>query len=890
MTERRWRRWFRVGRDVDKEVDDELRFHLAMLRHEYESRGLAPDDAARAADSRFGDADHIREALRAHDTLRERRYQRREHMHDLIQDLRYAVRSFARSPGFTTVAVLTLALGIGATTAIFSLVNGVLLRPLPYPAADRLVNVWMDNRRMGMAEDIHSYPNFEDLRTRNRSFLEMAGYTVGGANLTGGCQESECEPRRVTIVQARATLWPVLGVSPALGRTFTAEAETPGQDAVAVISHALWTQQFGADSAILGRQIRINGRERTVVGVMPPTFRFPSPATQLWIPLALPPQATQNRNGYFLSAIGRLRPGVALESARNDLAAIARQLEQEYPENRDLGTNLVAMQDQIVGRTLRTALWVMLAAVGAVLLIACANVANLMLSRAAVREREIGVRLALGAGRARLARQLLTESVALAGAGALAGLGLAWGMLRLLKASAPADLQQVEGVGLDGTVLLVALALTVVTGLVFGLAPALQASRQSGTSALREGGRGSSASRPAQRVRRMLAGAQVALVVVLLTSSGLLVRSFLALQRTDLGFTPERLLTAQVSLAGARYQQGNARVAFFEQLFERLRTHPEVAGVGAIRDIFLSALPNSAGFSIEGRERTPDIANMEVPIDPVTPDYFRTMGIPLLQGRTFTAFDTDTAVRPVIINQTMARTFWPANDALGKRIKYGDQDSGAPWLTIVGIVADMRRTGFDAPVRNETFLPHTLNPSGGMQLVIRTRGDPLNAVQALRDAVRAVDPEQPVHAISSMEAMLGEMVSQRRFAMVLLVTFAALALVLGLVGVYGVTSYLVTQRLSEMGVRIALGAPSAQVVGMVVRQEMVVAAAGLVAGLLAAVATTRLLGSLLYGVSPLDALTFAGAAAALVVATLLANWIPARRAATADPLAVLRSD
>lgn len=890
MSERRWRRWLRIGSNVEKEVDDELQFHLDMLKHEYERRGLDPDDAASAATARFGDEGQIRETLRDHDERRERRYNRREGMHDFIQDLRYAVRSFARTPGFTLVAVLTLALGIGATTAIYSVINGVLLRPLPYPASDRLVNVWMDNRRMQMREDIHSYANLQDLRTRNRSFEEIAAFARAGGNLTSGCPESECEPRRVDVIQAKAELWSVLRVPPSLGRTFTTEEETEGQDGVAVLSNAIWTQYFGADSTIIGRQIRLSGRERTVIGVMPADFRFPNADTHLWIPLSVSPQATQNRSGFFLRAVGRLLPGVTLESARNDLGDVARQLEEEFPVNRDLGTYLVAMEDQIVGPTMRTALWVMLAAVGAVLLIACANVANLMLSRAAVREREIGVRLALGAGRTRLVRQLLTESIALAAVGALAGLGLAWAMLKLLKVSAPADLPRVDGVALDGSVLIVAVVLTVVTGLVFGLVPALQASRQNTTSSLREGGRGSSSSRSAQRLRRVLAGAQVALVVVLLTSSGLLVRSFIALQRTDLGFTPENLLIAEVSLGGTRYQEGAARVLFFEQVMERLRANPEVVSVGAIRDVFLAPLPNSAGFTIEGRERTPDIANMEVPLDPVTPDYFQTMGIPLIQGRVFDATDRDTSARPVIINQTMARTYWPAGDALGKRFRYGGENSNAPWLTIVGVVGDMRRTGYDAPVRNETFLPHSLVAAGSMEVVVRTRQNPLNVVQALRDAVRAVDPEQPVHSISSMESRLGEMVSQRRFAMVLLVTFAALALVLGLVGVYGVTSYLVTQRLNEMGVRIALGAPSGRVVSMVVRQGMVVAVVGLVVGLAAAVGTTRLLGSLLYGVSPLDVLTFVATAAALLGATLLANWIPARRAATADPLAVLRAD
>lgn len=890
MTPPIWRRYLRFWRnDIEADVDDEIHFHLDMRRRDFEARGLAPDDAQRAAAARFGDIDRISERLRNHDRRIERRRQRSDAVHDFVTDLRYALRGFARSRGFTTVAVLTLALGIGATTAIFSVVNAVLLRPLPFPEPDRLVNVWMDNRRMQMPEDIHSRANFEDLRARNRSFVELAGFTGGGMNLTGGCAESECEPRRIAGSAATGPLWRVLGVTPILGRTFGEAEETPGSDAVVVLSHSLWTQQFGADSAIVGRPIRLNGRERTVIGVMPPSFRFPNAETQAWIPLAQSADERQSRGQFFLYAIGRLRPGVSVEAARADLAAIARQLEEEFPANRDLGTHLVPLEEQVVGKSTRTALWVMLAAVAAVLLIASANVANLMLSRAAVREREIGVRLALGAGRRRLVRQLLTESLALAALGAAAGLAVAWAGLRVLIALAPADLPRLDGVGLDAPVLAVTLAVTLFSGVAFGLVPALQASGFSLSLSLREGGRGGTASRGGQRLRRALVGAQIAIVVVLLTASGLLIRSFLALQATDLGFRPDRLLTADLALPGAKYQQPASRVAFFERVFERLRADPGVVGVAAIRDIFLSTTPNSTTFTIEGRERTPDIANVEVPLDPVTPEYFQVMGIPLVAGRSFSAID-DSASAVAIINETMARKFWPQGDALGKRFKYGGEQSQAPWLTIVGIVGDMRRTGFDAPVRYETFYPYAWGPATRMQLVIRTRGEPTSAIRVLREAVREVDAEQPVHGIGTMDSRLGDMMAARRFAMVLLGTFAALALVLGVVGVYGVTSYLVAQRVREMGVRMALGASGQQVVSLVMRQGMTVAVVGLIGGLTGAFLTTRLLGALLYGVSPRDVFTFTAVAVALLLATLIANWVPARRAARIDPLVALRAD
>jgi putative ABC transport system permease protein len=467
----------------------------------------------------------VEQQLRTHDRGRERRRQRRDVMSEIAQDLRYALRSFRRAPGFTLVAALTLALGIGATTAIFSVVNAVLLRPLPYPDADRIAMIWMDNRPQNMHEDIHSWPNFADLRAGSSAFRHMAAYRRGGFNFTGGCVEGACEPQRVNAAVTTADLFDVLGVGPAAGRPYAVDEETPGKDAVVVISHRLWTNQFGADPKAVGRTVRLNGRERTVIGIMPKGFAFPSADTDVWVPLALPPQARASRGSYALYVVGRLAPGATLPRARADLGTIWTRLMREYPDSfQDYGLNLVTLPDQVVGRTLRTALWVMLGAVASVLLIGCANVANLMLSRAAAREREVSVRLALGAGRRRLVQQLLTESVLLAAIGGALGVLLAWGGMRVLTRLAPADIPRLDEVRVDAVVLAVALAVVVAVGMLFGLAPALQASRPDLAGTLREGTRGTGG-RHGNRTRHLLVGAQIALVVVLLTAAGLLTRS-----------------------------------------------------------------------------------------------------------------------------------------------------------------------------------------------------------------------------------------------------------------------------------------------------------------------------------------------------------------------------
>ena len=887
-----WRRYLRFwGSNVEADVDDELRFHLDMRARDYEARGLGFDDARRAAVERFGDVQGIGGALRTHDRRRERGRRRHEYMSDLTNDIRYGLRAFVRAPAFTTVALLTIALGIGATTAIYSVVNAVVLRPLPYPQSDRLVQMWMDNRRTGLKEDLHAWPNYADLRDQNRVFSAAAAYYTGGYNLTtAGCRENECEPQRVRALVSTPDMAQVLRVTPILGRMFIAGEDEPGRDGVVVLSNGLWTRLFAGDRNVIGRTVRLNGRERTVIGVMPPGFAFPTRDVDIWVPLALDADSKQQRSSYFLWAVARLKPGVPFERAVADLNAIGRRLEQQYPADKDIGVHLVPLPEQVVGRTLRTSLWVMMAAVGAVLLIACANVANLMMSRAAVREREIGVRVALGAARSRLVRQLLTESVLLAVLGSTLGVALAWGGLRVLTRIAPEDIPRLDQVRIDLSVLAVTLGVALVTGLVFGLVPAMQSSRAASGGAVREHIRGGTGGRRAQRMRRGLVGAQVALVVVLLTGAGLLIRSFLHLQRVDLGFRPDHLLTMRLSIPAAKYGTPQARTTFQDALLDRVRQMPGIQGAALITDIFLSSTPNSTIFRIDGREMTPEEQNVEIPVDATSADYFKVMGIPLRRGRTFTAADNRDAPQVVIINESMAKRFWPNEDPVGKRFRYGDGTGNSPLVTIVGVVADMRRTGFDAPVRYETFLPHTQYVTSYFTLVVRTAADPLAAVPAVRAQVRSLDAEQPVFEVASMDQLLSSMVAQRRFSMTLLGTFAVLALVLGVVGVYGVTSYLVAQRTREVGVRLALGARPAQVVRMVVRQGMVVAAIGLVVGLAGALVAGRLMTRLLYGVSPYDIATLVSVTTVIGVATLVANWLPALRAAHVDPLSALRSD
>jgi putative ABC transport system permease protein len=801
---------------------------------------------------------------------------------DMFQDLRYGARMLLHKPGFTLVALIALALGIGATTAIFSIVNGILLRSLPYRNPDRIVMVWVDNHRVGLDQDWHSYPNYVDYRDQNQVFEQMAAFNDRSFNLTGSA-----DPERVLGMWATASLFQVLGVEPSLGRSFTVEEEEPGKDLVVVISHGLWQRWFGGDSGAIGRQLIMNGTGRTVIGVMPPGVTFPSKDAELWVPLALSTAGRNNRGGFSLKAIGLLRPGVSIAQARADLGTIAGRLVQQYPFLAGYGVNLVPLHDQIVGK-IRPALFVMLAAVGFVLLIGCANTANLLLARAATREREIAIRTALGARPGRIIRQLLTESLLLSLMGGALGIAIAIVGLKFLISLSPPETPRLDQVTVDGGVLLFALLVSLSTGLLFGLAPALHSSRPNLNESLKEGGRGSGVGIKGSRVRGLLVISEIALSLVLLVGAGLMIRSFHRLQQVNLGFNPDRLLTMSVRLAGSKYREGPQAAAFYQQVLQRIEAVPGVQSVGAISDIFLSITPNSTIFSIEGRPPVPPADQVEVPLDAVSPGYFQMMGISLLRGREFDGADGKDSPRVVIINDTMARQFWPGEDPVGKRFKYGDSNSNSPWLNIVGVVADMRRTGFELAERCETFLPISQDPTSFMTLVVRGASDPMPLASAVRDQVWAVDRDQPVFDVKSMDKMLADMTSQRRLNMLLLGIFAGSALLLAGIGIYGVVSYGMTQRTHEIGIRLALGAGKGQVLGLVVRQAMLLAAMGLAAGSIASLLLTRLMISLLYGVSPTDPFTFGSVPLLLAAVAFLACYIPARRAASVDPMAALR--
>jgi putative ABC transport system permease protein len=800
-------------------------------------------------------------------------------MERLIQDLKFGFRMLTKSPGFTAVIVLALAIGIGATTAIFSVVNAILLRPLPYGDPDRIVMVWMDNPKLNLDQDFHSYTNYADYRDQNQTFDEVAAFNDRSFNLTG-----TGEPERLVGAWSTANLFRVMGTDPTLGRVFTTEEEEPGKDLVVVLSHAVWQRRFGGASDIIGQQISLNGVNRTVIGVMPDQFRFPRKETELWVPLAINQNLRNARTAFFLKAVGRLKPGVGLDQAKADMETIASRL-REYDGLSTYGVNLVGLHEQVVGNV-RPALLVLLGAVAFVLLIACANVANLLLDRAVVREREISIRSALGAGRGRIIRQLLTESLLLSLAAGALGLVLAvWG-LDVLVALSPQDIPRLDQIRIDGRVLAFTMLVSLLTGFVFGLAPALQASKPDLNESLKEGGRGSTGGIHGTRVRNLLVVSEIALSLVLLIGAGLMIRSFQRLQEFNLGFNPDRLLTLNVRLAGSQYSQPERVTSFFDQLLQRIESLPGVESAGAVSSVFLSKTPNSTTFSLEGRPDPPPAEDIEVPYDSISPNYFRVMGIPLLKGREFDHRDAQAAPGVVIINDTFARMYFPDEDPVGKRFKYRGDDN--PWLTIVGVVGDMRRTGFDSEVRPETFLPHTQNPSGGLTILVRASTDPASLVGAIRSQVSEIDPNQAIYGVKTMDQWLGEMISQRRFNMLLLAIFAGVALVLAAVGIYGVISYSVTQRTHEIGVRIALGAARRDVMRLVVGQAARLAVIGLGAGLVTAFALTRLMTSLLYGVSATDPLTFAVIPFVLAAIAMLSSYIPARRAAKVDPMIALR--
>lgn len=800
----------------------------------------------------------------------------------MLQDIRYALRLLAKSPGFTLAAILTLALGIGANTAIYSLVYHVLLRPLPYPQPEQLTMVWVDNRREKIPEDITSYPNLMDWRAQNQSFHGLAGMSYGVQALTG-----VGEPEEFRVAMVTANFFDVMGVPPALGRAFTVDDEKEGNDNIVIIGHGLWQRRFGGDPKVIGQTIHLSGRARQIVGIMPAGFQFP-PTRELWEPLAPSAQARANRGNFWLYTVGRMKPGVTPDRAHADMATISARLEKEYPDaNQGYGANVKPLHQYIVGEV-RPALLVLWGAVLFLLLITCANIANLLLARAGARGKEMAVRAALGAGSFRLIRQLLIESLLLAALGGVAGVLMGFWTLDLLRTLKPGDIPRWELVRLDPSVLAVAAGLTLLTGVLFGLAPALSLAATNLSGTLKEGSAAAAGgSRSGRLLRQTLVGAEMALALMLLAGAGLLLRTFWNLRQVDPGLNASQTLVAAIRLPPVRYNATQA-VAFFQQVQERLAGLPGVQSAGATSAVLSGRLANSSTFSIEGRPAEPQASRREICRDAVTPSYFRTVGIPVLRGREFNAQDGPDAPRVAIINEATVRLYFPNEDPLGKRLAFGDPGPNTRWMTIVGVIRDVRRYGLDTPVRIEVYLPHAQAPSRAMELVVRTAGRPLDLAGGLRSIVQGIDKDLPLAWVRTLDDMLDSSLSQRRLNMMLVGMFALAALSLAAVGIYGVMSHAVSLRRREIGVRMALGADSSTILRLILKQGLGVAAAGAGVGLAGALALSRFLEGLLFGVRTTDPLTFLAVPVVLLAVAAAACWLPARRAARTDPLSVLR--
>ena len=805
-------------------------------------------------------------------------------MESLFKDIRYGLRSLLKHPTFTAIAIVTLALGIGANTAIFTVVNAVVLRPLPYQDSEQLAMLW--TTKDTNQEQPFSFADYSDLKSQAQSFSAIgAASPLWNFILTG-----DSEPEPIQGLYVSANLFELLRVAPEKGRGFTTDEDRAGGPPVVIISRGLWARRFGADPNAVGRSMSIGDTTATVVGIMPAEFQFLEPAAELWVPLMQNQFASSARQVRLLSVVGRLNDGVQVGQANAELANIARRLESEYRDsNSGVGLRVVPLHEQVTGKV-RPALWLLFGAVGLVLLIACANIINLMLVRSAARHREIAVRAALGAGRWRLLRQLLTESITLSVLGGAAGVLLgSWGVNALLALN-PVPLPGYNKISVDLTVLAFTFVASVVTGIVFGLAPAWQTLRFDLHSALKEGGRGAVADSGQRRLSSLLVIAEMAMAVVLLIGAGLLLRSFAHLLDVKPGFTTENLLTMQIGLPNNAYQQPQKRVAFMQQLETSLRGAPEVTSVGFVTRLpLMSTLNNITTFlAIEGRE-VPAGERPEIDFRRASTGYFQTMGIPLLSGRLVTEQDVANNSHFVMINDAMAKRFWPGEDPVGKRIStIVSSGQQIPWQTIVGVVGNVRHLGLDIEPRPEIYYHTNTQPPFGPVVVIRTTSDPQRLISIARAKIRELDRDVPISNVNTMEQLVAQSVAQRRFGMFLLGIFALLALLLAAIGIYGVVSYTVTQRTQEIGVRMALGASASDVLKMVLRNGMSLALIGVGLGLVGAFGLTRLMSRLLFEVKPTDVTTFTLVSVGLIVVALLACYLPARRAMKVDPLEALR--
>jgi putative ABC transport system permease protein len=871
----RVRGWFSMGR-MDEDFQRELDDHLEMLTTEGIRRGLTREEALREARVRLGGMTQLRETNRELRGL--------PFLDTLFQDVRYGLRTLRKSAGFTTVAVLTLALGIGANTAIFSVIRAVLLSPLPYDKPDRIVLVWESNPAAGFNQFAVAPPNYVDWHRDSSSFESMASAARGTFNYTGGA-----EPERLSGARVAAPFFAVFGVQPALGRTFVAEDDVVGKAHVVVLGHGLWMRRFGGDRNILGKALTLDGQTYSVIGVMPEGFQYPT-RVELWLPSEftardLGPGA---RGAHYLRVMARMKPGVSIEQAQAEMTGIAKRLQEQYPDmNKGWSALVVSINEATVGN-IRATLLVLFGAVGFLLLIACANVANLLLARAATRQREMAIRTSLGAGRWRIARQLLTESVMLSAMGSALGLFLAeWGV-RALRTLPPSNLPRAAGIQLDLTVMGFTAVLAFATGILFGLGPALQNLRNAPSETLKEGGRTASAGR--HGMRSFLVVLETTLALMLLVGSGLLLKSFLRLQQVDPGYQSKNLLTASVSLPGSKYATDPQKAQFFEQLLLRLQNLKGVQAVGAASSNPLEGQAYSFAFATKELSAVAPTEQPSAGFYTVSPDYFRTLGIPLLTGRTFTPQDIAGGPHVVIISQSVAKQFFRDRNPLGQLIFIGNSgpEEGQIWREVVGVVGDIKDEGLEAGGSLALYEPHQQKTWGEMTVFLRTEGDPSQMASVVRSEVMALDKDQPVAAIATGGELMARAVAQPQLRTLLLAIFAGVALVLAGFGVYGVMSNTVAQRTHEIGVRMALGAQQGSMLRLVVGNGMRLTLLGVALGIGGALMLTRVMKGFLFQVTPTDPETFAAVAFFLVMVAFLASYIPARRAMRVDPVVALR--
>jgi predicted permease len=869
---------------VRRDVDEELRFHLDMKAQELIDAGTSPAAAYDRARAEFGDLEYTRRYLNRTDEARMHTERRAELTDELRQDLRFSLRQLRRNPAFTAIALVTLALGIGANTAIFSVVRGVLLRELPYAEPDRLIRVFSRNERGRFSV---SPADFVDWRRQSKTFSALAATVESTVNLTGSGTAERFRQARVS-----ANTFQLLGVGVALGRAFLPGEDVPDAPRVVILSDGLWRGRFGADPAIVGKSITLDGYQTEIIGVAPPEMRYPSPVS-MWMTTRFTENdlSESSRGARWIDVVGRLAPGVSMEEAQSEMNVIARRIELQDPKhNAGYSTQLLLLRDEMVG-DVRPALLVLLTTVGLVLLIACANVASLMLGRTAARESELAVRTALGAGRGRLVRQLLTESCCLALAGGAVGLVLALGGTRLLVALAPADIPRLYDVRVDGMVLLFTLVATAVAALCFGAIPALQVSAGQTVLHLRTGDRGSRSRPGSARARSTLVVAEITLALMLLVGAGLLIRSFSRLRQVNPGFSAAHVSTFTLTLSPVKYATIEQQRVFAKALLDAVHRIPGVDSAAVTFGLPLSGTSFQLSFDVAGRPAPPPNAEPRAQVRIVSPGYFATVGIPLRRGRSFGDGDRPGAPRVMVVSEETARRYFPGEDPIGKRIDFGwGRDGDRLAGEIVGVVGDVRQHGLSKELTPHVYAVWDQWPLDELTIVMRSRGDPAAALVAARGAVGSLDRDLPVYDAFTLESMVDRALGQPRFYVLLLSIFAGLAVVLAVVGIYGVIAYTVQQRTREIGIRIALGASRERVVGMVVRRGLALAGAGVALGTAGALGLTRVLQTLLFGVSARDPATFVAVAALLGGVAVVASWLPARRAARVDPLTAMRSD